>query len=82
MGQIHVVFVFLINFTKIQYILIHIFAVTLNRHRAARVLTELKAWISANKDVTTHFPVEIRFVKEDDIMLSLANGEIVASLIS
>ncbi len=38
------------------------------------MLRELKAWLDGNKDVHVHFPVEVRFVKGDDIMMSPANG--------
>lgn len=43
------------------------------RDKVGVVLTELNAWI-ANNGFPAHFPVEVRFVKGDDIYLSPAYG--------
>ena len=37
------------------------------------VLTELKAWVE-ERHFPAHFPVEVRFVKGDDLMLSQSTG--------
>lgn len=42
--------------------------------RTAKVLLELKNWIDSTPNIYVHFPVEVRFVKEDDIYLSPAFG--------
>ncbi|XP_062504109.1 L-gulonolactone oxidase-like [Corticium candelabrum] len=43
------------------------------RAETAKALNELKRWIEINK-FPAHFPVEVRFVKKDDIWLSPAHG--------
>ncbi|XP_022110599.1 L-gulonolactone oxidase-like [Acanthaster planci] len=52
----------------------HVTEWAIPRRHTAVVLRELKSWLNANKDVNVHFPVEVRFVKGDDIMLSPAHG--------
>jgi L-gulonolactone oxidase len=42
--------------------------------KAPQVLLELRRWIDATKNMVVHFPVEVRFVKGDDIYLSPASG--------
>ncbi len=37
-------------------------------------MLELKEWIDSTPNIYVHFPVEVRFVKEDDIYLSPAFG--------
>ncbi|XP_022096512.1 L-gulonolactone oxidase-like [Acanthaster planci] len=44
------------------------------RSHTAAVLRELKSWLAANKGVYVHIGVDLRFVQEDDIMLSPAYG--------
>ncbi|XP_070200311.1 L-gulonolactone oxidase-like [Littorina saxatilis] len=43
------------------------------REKVGVVLTEINSWIQTN-GFPAHFPVEVRFVKEDDIYLSPAYG--------
>ncbi|XP_076451035.1 L-gulonolactone oxidase-like [Babylonia areolata] len=43
------------------------------REKVGVVLTELSSWITNNK-FPAHFPVEVRFVKKDDIYLSPSYG--------
>ena len=44
------------------------------REKTAKVLMELKDWIETTPNIYVHFPIEIRFVKEDDIYLSPSFG--------
>ena len=43
------------------------------REYTRSVLTELRTWVNVT-GFPAHFPVEIRFVKSDDLMLSPASG--------
>ncbi|KAH6573453.1 hypothetical protein BASA62_002980 [Batrachochytrium salamandrivorans] len=42
--------------------------------KAPEALTRLKKFLEEHPEVVAHSPVEIRFVKRDDIYLSMANG--------
>ncbi|XP_077978412.1 L-gulonolactone oxidase-like [Glandiceps talaboti] len=43
------------------------------REQTGPVLKELKAWLESSGEVA-HFPVEVRFVKADDILISPSHG--------
>uniref|UniRef100_T1JBA5 L-gulonolactone oxidase n=1 Tax=Strigamia maritima TaxID=126957 RepID=T1JBA5_STRMM len=42
--------------------------------KTATVLIELENWFSQNTDVRAHFPIEVRFVKGDDLLISPSHG--------
>lgn len=44
----------------------------IGRDKAATILQELKAWIE-KRGYPAHFPIEVRFVKADDLMISPAS---------
>ncbi|CAG2109865.1 unnamed protein product, partial [Medioppia subpectinata] len=52
----------------------HVNEWSIPREKTAKVLLELKSWIERTPNIYVHFPVEVRFVKEDDIYLSPAYG--------
>ncbi|XP_054161614.1 L-gulonolactone oxidase-like [Oppia nitens] len=52
----------------------HVNEWSIPREKTAKVLLDLKHWIDTTPNIYVHFPVEIRFVKEDDIYLSPAFG--------
>ena len=45
-----------------------------HREHTATVIRELKAWLESNPDTAAHYPVEVRFAKGDNIMISPACG--------
>lgn len=44
------------------------------KEQVGKVLWELKNWIDVNPQIPIHFPVEVRFVKGDNILISPAFG--------
>lgn len=46
----------------------------IDRKKAPEALQRLKAFLEDNPGVVAHSPVEIRFVKKDDIPLSMSYG--------
>eukprot|EP00062_Callorhinchus_milii_P027961 gi/632991914/ref/XP_007884839.1/ PREDICTED: L-gulonolactone oxidase-like [Callorhinchus milii] len=40
------------------------------RHRAGEALRQLQVWLGRHEGETAHFPVEVRFARGDDILLS------------
>jgi L-gulonolactone oxidase len=55
----------LVHFVEMEY--------AIPREHAADVLRELRSWLHAS-GLNISFPVEVRFVAPDDILLSPANG--------
>ncbi|XP_071955906.1 L-gulonolactone oxidase-like [Antedon mediterranea] len=44
------------------------------REKTSEALEDLKSWLDAHPEVRAHFPVEVRFAKQDDLYLSPCYG--------
>lgn len=59
---------------KFEIEIIYVLFIYFPSEKTGVVLWQLKEWIESTPDVYVHFPVEVRFVRAENIFLSPAFG--------